>query len=133
MRSAQSHKASGLYAHLTWHTWRRQPSITASDVPLISSAIHQASSFRRVRVHALSVLSDHVHVLVSYSPAVSLAPFIRHAKSESSRRLNLTGHSGLLFQWARGYYAGSLSRSHIDLARVYLARQHAHHPGLIPK
>jgi len=41
----------------------------------------------RVHVHAQAVLSDHVHVLVSYPPDVAVADFLREAKSESARRV----------------------------------------------
>jgi REP element-mobilizing transposase RayT len=74
-----------------------------------------------------------VHVIVSYSPAVALAPFIRHAKSESARRANLLrSDSATRLQWCRGYDAGSLSRTHVGPARVYVAAQPARHPDRIP-
>ena len=79
------------------------------------------------------MLTDHVHVVVSYNPAVSLAPFIRHAKSESARRANLLrSSSDTPFRWCRGYYAGSLSRSDVGPARAYLAKQYLRHPDRIP-
>lgn len=126
------HKAFGLYAHLTWHTWRRQRSIRAVDVPDIVDAVLQAGRSRGVHVHAQAVLTEHVHVIVSHNPAVALAPFIRHAKSESARRLNLRRGRWDAFRWGRGYYAGSLSRTHVGPARTYVARQHTRHPDLIP-
>jgi len=126
------HKALGLYAHVTWHTWRRQRSIRAADVADVVESVLQAGHCRGVHVHAQAVLAEHVHVIVSYNPAVALAPFIRHAKSESARRLNLSRGRVGAFRWCRGYYAGSLSRSHVRDARVYVARQHSRHPELIP-
>lgn len=125
------HKAFGLYAHITWHTWRRQRAIRRVDVPDIVDAVLQAARCRGVHVHAQAVLTEHVHVIVSHNPAVALAAFIRHAKSESARRLNLRRGTSA-FRWARGYYVGSLSRSHVDVARIYVARQHSRHPDLIP-
>jgi REP element-mobilizing transposase RayT len=86
-----------------------------------------------VRVHAQAILSDHVHLIVSYNPAVALAPFVRHAKSESARRANLIRNGvGTTLRWCRGYYAGSLSRTDVGPARAYVARQHARHPDRIP-
>ncbi len=132
MRRRGPHKACGLYAHITWHTWRRERSIRAADVADVVDAVLQAAGCRNVRVHAQAILTEHVHLVVSYNPAVALAPFIRHAKSESARRLNLRrGRTGT-FRWCRGYYAGSLSRSHVGLARAYVARQYSHHPDRIP-
>ena len=106
MRARGPHKALGLYAHLTWHTWRRELSIRNVDVAVITGVALEAAVRCRVRVHAQAVLADHVHVLVSYPPDTSL--------------------------WARGFCAGSLSRSHVRPARLYIANQHSRHPDRIP-
>lgn len=128
----QLHKAFGLFAHITWHTWRRQQVIRRDDVSVISEVIKEAGGFRGVHVHAQAILSDHVHILVSHNSATPLSPFIRHAKSESSRRLSLVRVAGPEFRWCRGYYAGSVCRSHLGRVREYLGRQHARHPSRIP-
>ena len=134
MRKRGPHKACGLYAHITWHTWRRERSIRRADVAEIAAAVLEAGLRRGVRVHAQEVLTDHVHVIVSYNPAVALSPFIRHAKSESARRANLLRSDvGTTFRWCRGYYAGSLSRTDVGPARVYVATQHVRHPVRIPE
>jgi REP element-mobilizing transposase RayT len=99
----------------------------------IAAAVLDAGRCRGVRVHGQAVLTDHVHVIVSYNPAVALAPFVRHAKSESARRVNIDrAGTGTTFRWCRGYYAGSLSRTHVGPARVYVARQYHRHPDRIP-
>lgn len=126
------HKAFGLFAHITWHCWRRQQVIRRDDVSVISEVVEVAGRCRGVHVHALAILSDHVHILVSYNPATRLASFIRHAKSESSRRLNMLREAGPEFRWCRGYYAGSICRSHLGRVREYLGRQHARHANRIP-
>lgn len=126
------HKAYGLFAHITWHSWRRQQVIRRDDVLVINEVIREAGVCRGVHVHAQAVLSDHVHVLVSYNPATCLASFIRHAKSESARCLNRQRVCGPEFRRCRGYYAGSISRSHLGRVREYLGRQHARHPQRIP-
>ena len=128
-----SHKACGLYAHVTWHTWRRVPQVRKPDVPVIVETVLDAGRRWAVRVHAQAVLSDHIHVVVSYPPHVALAPFIRHAKSESARRINVARLDAQRLRWCRGYYAGSLSRSDVSPARSYLARQFQRHPERIPE
>ena len=92
-------------------------------------SIRRAAFRNSLHVIAQAVMADHVHVLVSFRPDRTLTPFIRDAKSESARRVNTAG--GRL-TWARGYYAGSLSHSHIPAARTYLARQHQRHPHTVP-
>jgi putative transposase len=132
VKDGTGHTACGLYAHVTWHTWRRIPQVRACDVRLVCDSVLAAGRRTRVRVHAQAVLTDHVHVLVSYPPDVALADFLREAKSESARRVNSARLDAQRVRWCRGYYAGSLSRSHVTATRSYLARQFQRHPDRIP-
>ena len=122
----------GLYAHITWHTYRRERTLRAADVPVVASAILAAAERTRVRVHAQAALTEHVHVVVSFAPDASLSAFVREAKSEAARRVNHARCRPPYLQWCRGFYAGTLSRSHVRSARVYVARQHGRHPHLVP-
>jgi REP element-mobilizing transposase RayT len=133
VKEGGGHKASGLYAHVTWHTWRRLAIVRGCDVPLIHDSVLQAAHRTTVRVHAQAVLRDHVHVVVSYAPDATLSAFVRDAKSESARRINSARLDAQRVRWCRGYYAGSLSRSHVAAARSYVARQFQRHPHLIPR
>ena len=133
MREVSSHQACGLYAHVTWHTWRRTPQLRKADVPVVTNTVLDAARRWSVEVHAQAVLSDHVHLVVRYPAHVPLASFIRHSKSESSRRINAARLDAQRVRWCRGYYAGSLSRSHVVAARSYLARQFQRHPDRIPR
>ena len=83
-------------------------------------------------MYAQAVLTDHVHVVISFLPDASLSAFVREAKSEAARRVNLAQGSGTL-RWRRGFYAGSLSWSHVGAARVYVGTQHRRHPDRVPK
>jgi len=132
VRARGPHKACGLYAHVTWHTWRRIPELRQSDASVVTQTVLDAARRWDVRVHAQAVLSDHVHVVVSYPPHLALASFIRHCKSESTRRINSTRIDAHRVRWCRGYYAGSLSRRDVAAARSYLARQFQQHPDRIP-
>jgi len=127
------HTSFGIYVHITWHTWRRERSLRRQDVSRVTGAILDAAARTGAHVHAQAVLTDHVHVLLSLNPAAPLAGFVRHAKSEAARQVNLTRDVASRIRWARGDYAGSLSRSHVRAARVYIGSQHRRHPDLIPR
>jgi len=125
------HRAFLLYAHLTWHTSRRERSIDKACAEMVRDAILASAKRNHIHMLGFAILADHVHALVSYRPDYPVTPFVRDAKSESSRRIS-EQKPGLLFRWARGYYAGSLSWSHIERARIYVGNQFRHHPDLIP-
>ena len=133
MRRRGPHKAIGLYAHLTWHTWRRQPTLTRTDLPHVIDAVHDAALRCRVRVQSIGLLADHVHVVVSFAPDTTLSSFIREAKSSSALRINRSRQRGDDFRWCRGFYANSLSWSHVKAARTYVGAQLQRHPDLAPR
>jgi REP-associated tyrosine transposase len=132
VRGRGPHQAIGLYAHVTWHTWRRVHAVREPDVVVIAQALHAAGARTRIRVHAQAILADHVHVLVSFPPSATLSFFVREAKSESARRVNAATPGREPLRWCRGFYAGAVCRNHVRYARVYLGKQHQRHPDRIP-
>src|SRR5882672_3722831 len=116
VRAKGPHKAYALYAHITWHTYWRARTVRREDVQIVSGAVLRAAERHSVKVLAQAVLTEHVHVLVSYRPDTALSDFIRDAKSESSR---LVGQNA---EWCRGYYAGSVCANHLAVTRAYIAR-----------
>jgi len=125
------HRAFGIFAHITWHTRLRSRCIRKVDASEILEVIRLAAERSAVHVHEVSVLSDHVHVIASFRPDHAITPFIRHAKSESSRRIN--NRRGQVFDWARGYFIESLSRTVVPVACAYVAGQFRRHPDRIPQ
>ena len=104
--------------------------IRRGDVAVVHAVVRDAAKRWFIHVHELAVLTDHVHVVASLKPNGGLVPFVRHAKSESARRINEL--RGSVLQWARGYFVESLSRNHVRAACVYVAGQHRRHPDRIP-
>src|SRR5712671_676793 len=127
MRMRGSHQACRLVFHLVWHTYRNVPMIRALAVPIITDAMRQAARRARSIVLAQAVLSDHVHLLIRCAPDTTVSGFVREAKSESSRRV------GKILQWQRGYFADSISYSHVIAVRRYIASQFKRHPDKIPR
>ena len=125
-----ANRAFGLYLHISWHTRLRERSVRRADADIVRAAIREAAEHSLVHVHEVGVLSDHVHVVASFRPEGGVVSFVRHAKSESARRINLA--RGAVFQWARGYFVESLSRNHVRAACAYVARQHVRHPDRVP-
>lgn len=126
-----AHRAYGIFTHITWHTRLRARCIRKVDAAEILDVIHAAAERSSAHLHEVAVLTDHVHVIASFRPELPITPFIRHAKSESSRRIN--NRCGKVFDWARGYFVESLSRTHVRAACVYVANQFRRHPDRIPE
>ena len=126
-----NHRAYNLYAHITWHTWRRVGCVNQIVADEVLAAIAEAGGRCKVRTLRTAVMADHVHVLVSYRPSTRLADFIRMAKAGSAFRANRRLWGSL--RWARGYYVASLSKTALPRVDRYIARQFERHPELVPR
>src|SRR6266699_3891163 len=126
-----NHHAYQMYAHITWHTWKRVGCVDAAAASDVRSAVASACQATGVRVFRDAVLADHVHVVVSFRPDIRLSDFVRLAKSVAATRANrrVTG----TVRWARGYFVTTIHKR--DLRRVtgYVADQFQRHPDLVPK
>lgn len=125
-----NHRAYQLYVHITWHTWKRTGCLDQAAVADVRSAVASATRRLGVRVLRGAVLTDHVHLIVSFRPDTRLSDFVRLVKSVAAVRANRRVVGAL--RWARGFYAATIHKR--DLARVirYVAHQFERHPDRIP-
>ncbi len=113
-----NHRAYQLYAHITWHTWKRSGCLDQAAVDDVRSAVASACRKSAVRVLRGAVLADHVHLVVSFRPDARLSDFVRLAKSVAA---------------VRCFFAATIHKR--DLSRVidYVARQFERHPDRVPR
>jgi REP element-mobilizing transposase RayT len=72
-------------------------------------------------------VADHVHILCRLSKNLAVADFLRELKRDSSKWVKVEMPRLRDFQWQAGYGAFSVSPSHIDALKKYIANQEAHH------
>src|SRR5437879_9550517 len=117
---------------MTWHAGRRARCIRKADVACITTAVLGAANRCRVRVHSQAVLTDHVHLVISFAPDTTLSSFIRHAKSKSALLVNQRGQSSRAVRWCRGYFANTISWRAVAASRKSVGAQFCLHPDRIP-
>lgn len=117
-----------LYYHLVWATKERQPLIIPNkEVELYNYIIGKADAIRCI-VHAIGGIEDHIHLVVSIPPNISIADFVKNIKGSSSHYFNrdLSTDSNK-FVWQEGYGVFSLGAKQLDQAVDYVSNQKAHH------
>lgn len=67
---------------------------------------------KKVEIHAAEACSDHIHLLVSIPPNLSVSQFMGYLKGKSSlmifdRHANLKYKYGNRHFWCRGYYVNT--------------------------
>ena len=76
---------------------------------------------------AVGGVEDHVHILCRLSRSVSVADFVRDLKRESSKWLKTKSRDLGNFHWQDGYGVFSVSPSHLEAVRTYVANQERRH------
>jgi len=129
--SLAGHHAYQLYAHITWHTWKRVGCVNRGAARDVIIAVECAARRTSTTVLRSAVLADHVHVLLSFRPDTRLSDFVRLAKTIAAFRANrrLAG----MIKWARGFYAASLHKKVLPAVDRYIMSQHDRHPDRIPR
>jgi putative transposase len=70
---------------------------------------------------------DHIHILISINPTVSVSDLVRDIKANSSKLINEKKWIVGKFSWQDGYGGFTYSRSQIDQVSKYILNQDIHH------
>lgn len=71
--------------------------------------------------------ADHVHMLISMPPSMSVVEIMRAVKANSSGWVHEEFPDEGAFAWQAGYGAFSVSQSNVEAVREYIANQQEHH------
>lgn len=117
-----------IYLHIIFSTKERYPFL-------------QDKAFRE-RLHAYLVgicrnlncpsliiggVADHVHILCRYARGVTVSDLLREIKRPSSGWVKTENPRLSKFGWQDGYGVFSVSPSHVNALREYIANQEEHH------
>jgi putative transposase len=117
-----------LYYHLVWATKNREPLIDKQrEDELYSYLIGKADSLKCI-IHAANGTEDHIHVIASIPPVLSIADFVKQIKGSSAHYLNHLGSNNeTYFGWQTGYGVFSMGHKQLEQAVSYVNNQKLHH------
>ncbi len=79
------------------------------------------------KVLAVNGTRDHVHLLVSMPPSISVSDVVHRIKGASSRFVNDKIRPDYYFKWQVKYGAFSVSKRDLPRVIAYIKRQKIHH------
>ena len=82
----------------------------------IGKIIRQLCDMKKVEIHEAEACPDHIHLLVSIPPHLSVSQFMGYLKGKSAlmifdRHANLKYKYGNRHFWCRGYYVDTVGRN----------------------
>jgi putative transposase len=118
-----------LYYHLVWATKERQPLIPPKQEALLYDYIIGKADTCGCIVHAIGGIEDHVHLVVSIPPHISIADFVKSMKGSSSYFMNshVLSPISAKFAWQEGYGVFSLDSKQLERVVAYVQNQKTHH------
>jgi putative transposase len=98
----------------------------------LENLLHTIAHQKGMDILAVDVQPDHIHLFVSFPPAMSIAEAVKLLKGISARQLRLIfpqlrkrTRSDRL--WAPSYYVGTAGHVSADTIRQYIEAQESHH------
>ena len=123
-----SHAVYDIKYHLVWITKYRKPVMRGEIGLRLRELIRQTCATLDVQIEKGHIAADHVHLLVSVPPNISVSELMQRVKGRSSR-LMLNEYTELKKQfwgqhlWARGYFAASTGKVTDEIIRQYIESQ----------
>ena len=113
--------------HIIFHTKNTSCSMRECDLSRIFHYI--GGTIRSLSGYVCRVWGrpDHIHILTSLPPTLSIADFVRKIKSNSSKWIKNLHESYCNFSWQEGYGIFSVSESNKEMVIHYIEHQKEHH------
>jgi|YNPNPStandDraft_1061719.scaffolds.fasta_scaffold97829_2 REP element-mobilizing transposase RayT len=121
------HNYTQLYVHLVWATWSRLPLISPAIEPHLYRVIEAKCVALGCQPLALGGIADHVHLLVSFTPTLSISRLVGEIKGASSHFITHEIQPGEFFRWQGSYSAFTVSQAALDQVCSYILTQKKHH------
>jgi REP element-mobilizing transposase RayT len=116
-----------LFYHIVFATKNREPLITRDFYERLYGVIVAKAEALGARLHAIGGMEDHLHLVVSVPPSVSLSSFVGQIKGTSSHFVNHALTLPYRFGWQKGYGVVSFGEKRLETVRAYVQNQQRHH------
>ena len=123
-----SHTAFSIHLHIVWITKYRKKILTKEIATFVRDVIRKECNKQKVDILKGNISKDHVHVMVSIPPQLSISRLVQRLKGKSSY-LVLSKFSQLekvywgRHFWARGYFVRSSGNLTDEIIKNYIEKQ----------
>jgi len=115
------------FYHVVWGTQQRLPVIDERIAGIVRESIAAVATHHRVLIHAIGIMPDHVHAVLSIPPSVSVATVMQGLNGVSNCRINEVGTSFGEFRWQSEYGALTFAEGALPTVIHYVEHQAEHH------
>ncbi|MGH9430285.1 MAG: IS200/IS605 family transposase [Terriglobia bacterium] len=113
--------------HIVFATKDRAPVLHADRRSDLFRYVSGIIRNRQGHLYRINGVEDHLHILSSLHPTVSLADFVKDIKTGSAQWIKQNGVYKGFSHWQEGYAAFTCSRRDLDALIEYIKGQEEHH------
>jgi putative transposase len=114
-----------VYLHYVWATKNREAWITPEKEAPLYHLLAEKCRELRVIPFAVNGMPDHIYIVTTLHPTVSMSQLAKQLKGASSRYMHT--HFEEPFAWQAGYGVFSMGQSDLKFAVSYVEGQKEHH------
>ena len=119
---------SEINLHITWHTKNDEPVIKDHiENRLYHFLENRIRKEREVCFHEIGGIEDHIHVVVSIPPTLTISEWIGQLEGASSFYINHEIANRKLLDWQQGYGVVSFGTRDLKWVVRYVKNQKQHH------
>jgi len=118
---------TNLLTHVVFSTKDREPMIDPELKSELYAYLGGLTRELKGKAYGINGTTDHVHMLISLPPVVSMSDALRFLKSNSSGWVHDKWPRRRSFSWQLGYAAFSVSKSNVPGILTYISNQEVHH------
>ncbi len=123
-----SHSVYDIKYHVVWITKYRKKVLKGQVGLRLRELVRQVCAAQDVYIISGSIQSDHVHMLLSVPPNLSVSKLMQLIKGRTSRKLlqefeSLSREFWGRHLWARGYFAASTGNVTDEIVKQYIESQ----------
>lgn len=128
---SRAHCVYNLHAHVVFVTKYRREVIDADILQELRSILNRLCAAKECELVEFSGEADHVHLLISYPPNVTLSKLINNLKAVSSKliRQQFAEHVNLFYSkpvfWTQAYCIISAGGAPLEVIKTYIQSQDA--------
>lgn len=120
-----SHTIFNIQLHISWITKYRYKVLKKDIGERTKNLIRQIAVENGVEILSGAVAPDHVHILISIDPSISVSTLVKYLKGKTSRKLQmefpeLKKKYWGQHLWARGYFAVSVGNVTSAMIKEYI-------------
>ena len=128
-----SHTVYDIKYHIVWITKYRKPVLRADIAQRVRELTREICRVKDVEIIKGHISRDHVHILVSVPPHISVSHLVQSIKGKTSRKMMMEFKSlSRTFWgrhiWARGYFVASSGNVTDEVIMKYIEQQNVEPP-----